>query len=226
MPANNSSAVPLAFRFPQNLSVSRIISIGTLCTAAAHLKSAGLRDAAYPFDWLFSNPSFIADCIEDDFQTFLNPQYLRPIDNGGRCRHEFYQARYPMGENAIFNHHDPSKEPHRGHFERAITRFKVALRSPTPPLLFMVMDIGAFSETTIAELMRIYEAAYAAPILAVLIEQSYAKPRGLVESVFRKDGVMVVKYACQSQTSNGMLFDDPTDTDMLKTFLTSLMAKV
>lgn len=221
-----NSQLRAVIRLRKSVSFSKIISIGSFCMAAAHLKAAEVRDAAYPFDWLFSNPPMVADCIEDDFRIFLDPQYLRPVSDGAKCQHAFYQARYPMGEGAIFNHHNPSQEPDRGHFERAIARFKVALHSPSPPLLLMIMDARSFAEPMLRDVARIYQAAYAAPILLILIEQSYAQPRGKVDVGFQQDGIMVAKYFSQSLTSDGMLFDDPTDTEMFKNFLSFLMAKV
>jgi len=41
-----------------------IISLGENCVVAIHLKSRGLRNESFPFDWSCSNPKVIKDFIE------------------------------------------------------------------------------------------------------------------------------------------------------------------
>ena len=47
-----------------------IIPIGSDCGVAELLKKYNLRNASYPFDWIFSTPVMIQHCINDDFKTF------------------------------------------------------------------------------------------------------------------------------------------------------------
>lgn len=60
------------------------ISLGEVCTTAAALQAFGLRKAAYPFDWTISMYQSLYDILKNDFQDFLNPNYLsiRPDNHG------------------------------------------------------------------------------------------------------------------------------------------------
>ena len=47
------------------------ISIGSECSPALTLKTLGLRDAAYPFDWVESNPMLILDILKNGWEKAL-----------------------------------------------------------------------------------------------------------------------------------------------------------
>lgn len=53
------------------------VSLGCTCWTAQALRAHGLRNAAFPFDWLLTrdNEKFIM-CLNEDFEHFLNPLYL------------------------------------------------------------------------------------------------------------------------------------------------------
>lgn len=214
------SQVAVASRLRKSNNFSKIISIGTFCAAAAHLKAAGLRDAAYPFDWLFTNPSLVADCIEDGFKIFMNQEYLNPIDNGTKCRHEFYQSRYPMGSAAVFNHHNPSCEPHRSHFQRAITRFNTVIYSlRSPVLLFMMFNEKSFGTQYYHDFQRIEQATNGAAVFVLIVAQSYSEPRGYVKILNHQGGITVAQISVYSNILDGMLFEDKADSSAVVDFL-------
>jgi hypothetical protein len=52
----------------------KIISLGGLCTTTQGLEMVGLRQEGCPYDWLYSNQSFI-------FDTFLNPNNFFDFDD-------------------------------------------------------------------------------------------------------------------------------------------------
>ena len=97
------------------------ISLGRDCIPSILLDRLGMREAAYPFDWLFSSLEMVEHCLVDDFRTFLDPNQHEPV-GPRRSEHRFYRERF--GVNRVFNHHAmPENIPH---FERAIERFKSA----------------------------------------------------------------------------------------------------
>jgi hypothetical protein len=56
-----------------------VFSLGYRCSSAGILKHLGIKSESYPFDWLISRLPIIKDCIENDFQHFLNK------DNYQKC---------------------------------------------------------------------------------------------------------------------------------------------
>jgi len=57
-------------------SAYECIGLGETCTVAAALEVFNLRNAAYPFDWIISEYRSVCNILEEDFQDFLNPDYL------------------------------------------------------------------------------------------------------------------------------------------------------
>ena len=70
-----------------------VCSLGTLCHSSYFLKQSNLKMASYPFDWIFSNIDMIIDCIENNFDKFLDKKYYKNHKNG-RCAHFKIYERY------------------------------------------------------------------------------------------------------------------------------------
>jgi hypothetical protein len=122
------------------------IALGTFCHAAAGLRVAGLRQWSGPFDWIFSTPAMIADCIADDFALLLDPRHLASVPaaeltHGARrqCRHPVYEARYNLP--IIFNHHDPaSSNADLWRLRRSVGRFRTAFGGRDPNVFYLVSE--------------------------------------------------------------------------------------
>lgn len=89
------------------------VSLGSNCQMAHALKVLGLRTWSAPFDWLFTLPEMVADCLADDFAALTDRSQLETIPEPERLgpgitrgRHSLYRARY--GLECVFNHHDPA----------------------------------------------------------------------------------------------------------------------
>ena len=106
-------------------------SLGEMCHSAMLLKNNGLKDASYPFDWIFSNVKMVKHCIEDDFKTYLDKSYYSTSSiRGDVCEHSLYGEWVKVEANIIFNHHDPSvNEEHYSYYQRCVKRFKDLLTS-------------------------------------------------------------------------------------------------
>jgi hypothetical protein len=53
------------------------ISIGPYCSSADILNNNGLRNSAYPFDYIFSSLEMVKHCINDRFNIFLDKNYYK-----------------------------------------------------------------------------------------------------------------------------------------------------
>lgn len=109
------------------------VSLGTVCHMASVLRGSGLRLWTGPFDWVLSTPALVADCLREDFRSYLDPALLRSVPEGERiggarrqCRHPTIEARY--GVPILFNHHDPARSAaDREALTRAVARLRAAL---------------------------------------------------------------------------------------------------
>ncbi|MEE7457908.1 peptidase [Methylorubrum populi] len=112
------------------------ISLGSHCHTAQILKGLGLRTWSAPFDWIFSSPGMVRDCLADDFSDLLDRRHYESTPVGERvapdetrCRHRLYRDRHAIP--FVFNHHDPatSEEDYRFLLE-GVRRLRVALARP------------------------------------------------------------------------------------------------
>ena len=99
------------------------ISLGENCTTAWYLKKSGLKSSSYPFDWVFSSPEIIVDCIESRFKHYLDRRLIKPLENRNKAGHFKYHSSF-------FNHKNPLKSDiEYSYYERCINRFIKALES-------------------------------------------------------------------------------------------------
>ena len=119
--------------------VAHLASLGSFCLPGNILRNNGLRRYSLPFDWTFSCPQMLVDCLSDDFSAFLDRRHYRSISesrwNPG-AEHELYLQKY--GISAVFAHRDPTREEDYRYFERCVTRFRELLHSRDPKL-FLIM---------------------------------------------------------------------------------------
>ena len=52
--------------------ITETCSLALLCQSSKLLETNNLKKCSYPFDWIFSTFEMIIDCIEDDFNKFLD----------------------------------------------------------------------------------------------------------------------------------------------------------
>lgn len=104
-------------------AASTVVSIGPLCTGAQTLKDMGLRQAAYPFDWIFSDLAMVQHCVETRFAKLLDPALIssRTSDTGtGKSTNSWYEDAQ---NNPVFNHHDLTDPETLASFRRRAERF-------------------------------------------------------------------------------------------------------
>ncbi|MGN7125789.1 DUF1796 family putative cysteine peptidase [Methylorubrum thiocyanatum] len=121
------------------------ISLGSHCHTAQILKGLGLRTWSAPFDWIFSSPGMVRDCLADDFSALLDrrqyestPLSERRVPDETRCRHLLYRERHAIP--FVFNHHDPATSDEDYRFLAAgVRRLRAALDRPGARNRFYLM---------------------------------------------------------------------------------------
>jgi len=135
----NSSMAARGTELVDGRPVAHLASLGSFCLPGNIARNNGLRRYSLPFDWIFSSPQMLIDCLADDFSAFLDRRYYRSISesrwNPG-AEHELYLEKY--GIPAVFAHRDPTREEDYLYFTRCVARFRELLRSRDPKL-FLIM---------------------------------------------------------------------------------------
>jgi len=103
-----------------------ILSLGTFCLSSTILKNLGYKKYSLPFDWVFSSKKTIFDCLNDNFNSFLDKSQFyegEPYDGNDCCSHKIY------GKN-FFNHRNPSNKKHYDYYIRCIERWNEYISDP------------------------------------------------------------------------------------------------
>jgi hypothetical protein len=119
--------------------IAHLASLGSFCLPGNVLRNNGLKRYSLPFDWIFSSPQMLIDCLADDFSALLDRRYYRSISEGRwapGAEHELYLENY--GIRSVFAHRDPTREEDYLYFTRCVERFRNLLRSRHPKL-FLIM---------------------------------------------------------------------------------------
>ncbi|MCJ2015014.1 DUF1796 family putative cysteine peptidase [Methylobacterium sp. J-076] len=127
---------PLGRRDTREPGAFNTVSLGCNCQMAHVLKTLDLRAWSGPFDWLFSMPGMVRDCLADDFATLTDRAQLESIPEAERRgpdiwkgRHRLYRERH--GLECVFNHHDPARDPADYAFlTEGVRRLRTALDTP------------------------------------------------------------------------------------------------
>ncbi len=124
-----------------------IVSLGTHCYTATLLKSAALKTASYPFDWVFASPDMVAHCLEDDFAAFLDrkhyeyvlPERRRDGPTVNLCDHRLYRDKF--GVPFVFNHRNPLEDDDFAYLNRCVDRFRALARHGRATFLLTTHDV-------------------------------------------------------------------------------------
>lgn len=128
------------------MEIKHVCSMGTLCHSSMLIKKNNLKKCSYPFDWIFSNPDMIIDCIEDDFLKYLDKQYYIHYDNACVNGHSIYNSR-------MFKHHNPlTNEDHYNYFIRCVNRFRQLIKNKELKLfctIFLSANLNEYTKNNI-----------------------------------------------------------------------------
>ena len=114
------------------MNISYVVTLGPNCAASWFCKQhLNVKRFSAPFDWVFSDPDIIADCIEDDFKTFLD---VEEYTDNMYHENDFRVAGHKTYGGKMFEHHNPRQDHHHKYFSRCVDRFRRVLKSPNSKL--------------------------------------------------------------------------------------------
>lgn len=198
------------------------ISLGSHCHTAQVLKGLGLRTWSAPFDWIFSAPGMVRDCLADDFSELLDRRHYestplseRRAPNETRCRHLLYRERHAIP--FVFNHHDPATSAADYRFlQEGVRRLRTALDRPgTRNRFYLMTDLPVDAETVHA--IRDALAARAADnhLTLLHLRRGERAAVGVLAKEPRLDWLSVETRSA----SVGLRFADPADDAFVKALL-------
>lgn len=110
-----------------------ICSLGLNCHIANMLKNNNLKLESHPFDWVASSPNTIINCLNDNFNSFLNKSNY--YEHNNNIHHLEYSS-------LVFNHYNPlNNENDYNYYKRCIDRFNNLLKQKEHKL-FIILFIN------------------------------------------------------------------------------------
>lgn len=192
------------------------VSLGTHCHMAQVLKSLGLRTWSGPFDWIFSTPGMVRDCLADDFAALLDrsqfetvPVAERPEPGIGRCRHRLYRERYDHP--CVFNHHDPAaSEADYAFLTEGVRRFRAALGTPRARNQLWMMTALPLEAEVIAQICDVLARhGDGNRLIVIQVAAGQAEPRA---ALLREAGSNLRWLSLATRSASvGLRFADPAD---------------
>jgi len=125
------------------MPVAHVTSLGSFCLTSSILKGNGLKKFSLPFDWIFSSPEVVIDCLENNFSIFLNSKYYQSIlkRKDGRTEkgteHLYYKEFFGISD--MFTHHDLNVKEDFEYIKRCVDRFQNLLKLDDGKL-FVILD--------------------------------------------------------------------------------------
>jgi hypothetical protein len=124
---------------------NQVCSFGPFCHTGNLLQKLNVKIASFPFDWLCTTPLIISDCIENNFQRFLDKTYYSLDETASHTIHTYYADKFNF-KKAFFAHSSPLESDVYEYFERCVNRFGVLLKCPDKKL-FIVSYMVTYTET-------------------------------------------------------------------------------
>jgi hypothetical protein len=198
------------------------ISLGSHCHTAQILKGLDLRTWSAPFDWIFSSPGMVRDCLADDFSDLLDrrhyestPLHERQAPNETRCRHLLYRDRHAIP--FVFNHHDPAASDEDYRFLQAgVRRLRAALDRPGARNRFYLMTALPTEAATVRAIRDALTARGA--INHLLMLQLHQGESRTVSVLAQEPQLDWLRIEIRSP-SVGVRFADPADDAFVKAVL-------
>ena len=207
-------------------AVARIVSLGSRCNVAQHLQDFGMRDRSLPFDWIFSTPEMVVQCLEDDFALFLDPDQYEAIPVWRRTVREFNLCdhvafRDQFGIQAMFNHRDPTRIDDYLYLQRCAQRFREIRAATDPTLFLLVADAHPDPENAYVRLFYALERACAGPVALLFVSVTREPSGGPLPFVrtHRTDGGHEMVLFDAVGPLGGTRFDEAADAIALEALL-------
>ena len=192
-------------------------SLGSLSHSSQILKRNNVKTNSYPFDWIFSSPEMIIDCVEDNFNKFLDRQYY-VSKSDKQCEHMYYKK----SDNCIFRHHNPLIHIRDyEYFSRCVIRFKNLLSEKENVKLFTTIFVNQENDShqlkqsliDFNSKFSLYTTNY---ILLVIIHFPKSKERCYKIEENANVHFLILRTV---SNSDGVRFNDETDNIFLDSIL-------
>lgn len=208
------------------------VSLGTVCHMAATLRDLGLRRWTGPFDWVLSTPTLVADCLREDFRSYLDPALLRSVPEAERtggakrqCRHPTIEARY--GVPILFNHHDPlTSEVDRRALTRAVARLRTALEGGHANVFYLMavdFDLPTAEIEALGRLLAGFPSRNALVTVAVSAGDDGRRDLSVGQGTMADIPTLAIRLRSGSAW-RGLGFADPADDDLLSRGVTEAIS--
>ena len=190
--------------------INYVIPMGCQCFSAFFLKLNNLKLSSYPFDWIFSDPSTIADMLDDNFEKFLNKDnYVFNDESESRNKHTIYLPHL-----YLFNHRNPIKDIDHDYYVKCINRFYNISERPEKKLFLITLLNNEIKN----EVKHIYYLKERLEILSdnFILLCIFQKQTGIQhKEINTYDNLIIIKLDTIGG-ENGVVFDNEEDTNFYK----------
>ena len=201
---------------------TQLISLGTHCYTSFFLKKVGLKKKSTPFDWIFSSPLMIVDCLKDDFSQFLNRDHyqVRDADPHSPVQHLYYREKF--GIDSMFNHHRVDLDHDYAYMVRCVERFRALAKSQEEKLfiLFRRFDGNLNSDfEVLADSLQAYASNFKFVYISVSPHDDNMFPRVTLEK--KTHNLALYRLHCVGEWHD-LYFDDVVNEIAITRILQSL----
>jgi hypothetical protein len=197
------------------IEINHVISLGSFCHTAYFIKSNNLRTAAYPFDWIYSTPKIIIDCIRTQFKNFLNKDLY--INNSTKPDNSAGHALYG---NKMFYHKNPRNQIDYEYYVRCINKFNDILKKTNSKLFIIIQYLKSYNLSEIVKLdNELYGITNNYKLLVINIDTN--KKISINEKiVYDRKRIMVINFPAEK--SKGSAFENDEDNKKINQLVFSL----
>jgi hypothetical protein len=195
--------------------IKHTCSLGVLCHASQLLKRNNIKYESYPFDWIFSNENMIIDCLNDNFEKFLNRDYYISVINNDTNQINFDKCGHSVYHPMLFNHHNPKNIIDYNYFIRCVVRFNKMIKNDELKLFVMfhpnINDTNTFNKNDIEKFNEQFM-KHSKKYVILVIMHSLSTSRDYRFEI--KDNIHYLELRTISR-SNGVAFIDEEDNKYL-----------
>ena len=131
----NARLAAESYQLVNGRPANHLVALGNFCLPSIICQDNGLRRYSLPFDWIFSTPQMVQECLADDFKVFLDRRHYRSTGESS-AEHELYREKYGLA--GMFAHKDPTREADYLYYVRGVSRLRQILSSSDPKLFWVI----------------------------------------------------------------------------------------
>lgn len=194
------------------MDINYVCSLGSFCHTACYLRDNKLQHCSYPFDYVFSAPEMVTDCLRDDFKLFLDrtryEEYVY-FDGTISSNHKLYgKFSHSIGlnkethYNLTFRHNNITKDTDYNSFVRKVERFRLLLNKEEPKLFLLFSQDEEYTKKEIHELNDMLKTKTTNYQIMCVTMLNDFHPHHTIEEV---DNIKYVKLYTYGRSNGGQL---------------------